>query len=213
MKYRTEPNRPAPHGAGPLAFENQAGFPQSRFWRAVDSLSLAVKLALAAISAGLFWIIEDLADRFDWDTTIFGDFAWPSHLVAAIFGILVMAPYAAVSSVRLLRVLGMCVASAFIYFYAVKFVIEGPLSYNTPAPYLISGGSAALLVGLSVAMFAPRRASWRLFVLCSIAGFIGGASFDETVWPGADFELFGGHVIWQVLVCLALHFGLRPAPA
>lgn len=188
-------------------------FPESRFRRAVQSLSLPGKLILAVLSGGSYWLIDELGERFDWDATVFGNFAWQPQLVAAIFGILVMAPYVAASSVRLLRVLGMCVASAFIYFYAVKFVADGPFSYNTLAPFLISGAAAALLVGLSIVVLAPGRASWRLFVLCLVAGLVGGAAFEDSVWLGSDFAQFGGHLVWQVLVCLALHFGLRPAPA
>jgi hypothetical protein len=174
---------------------------------------LAGKLTLAAISGSSFWLINELVARLYWDKTIFGDFGWPSHFVAAIFGALVMAPYAAASSVRLLRVLAMCVASAFIYFYAVRFVVEGPFSYNALTPFLISGGGAALLVGLAVVVLAPQRASLRLFLLSLLAGVIGGAAFEDSIWLNADLAEFGGHVTWQVFVCLALHFGLRPAPA
>jgi hypothetical protein len=184
-----------------------------RFWRAVQSLPLPGKLVLAALSAGSYWFINELGDRFDWEITIFGNFVWPSHLVAMIFGALVMAPYAAASRMRLPRMLTMCVASAFIYFYAIKFVADGPFSYNAITPFLISGGGAALLVGLAVVVLAPRSASWRLFALCLVAGVIGGAAFEESLWLGSDFEVFGGHLAWQALVCLALHLGLRPASA
>ena len=188
-------------------------FRESRFWRAIQSLPLPIKLALAVFSGGSSWLIDEQVNRFDWDTTIFGNLAWPSHLAAVIFGALVMAPYAAASRARLLRVLGLCVASALIYFYAVKFVADGPFSYNAITPFLISGAGAALLIGLSVVVLAPRKASWRLFAMCLVAGLVGGAAFEDTVWLGSDFAPFGGHLVWQVLVCLALHFGLRPAPA
>lgn len=205
QRYRQALNRSSP--------STGTRFPESRFWRAVQLLSLSGKLALAVLSAASYWLIDELGDRFDWDVTIFGNFVWPSHLVAAIFGALVMAPYVAVSNVRLLRILAMCIASAFIYFYAVNFVADGPFSYNTLVPFLISGGGAAVLAGLSVVVLAPGRASWRLFVLCLVAGLLGGAAFEDSVWLGCDFAPFGGHLVWQVLVCLALHFGLRPAPA
>lgn len=185
--------------------------PASRFWRAVQALPLWGNLALALLSAGSYWLINELGERFDWDHTIFGDFPWSSHLVAVIFGALVMAPYAAASRMRWLRILAMCVASAFIYFYAVKFVANGPFSHNTLAPYLISGAAAALLVGLSVVLLAPGRASWQLFALCLAAGLVGGAAFDDSLWAGSGFAVFGGHLAWQVLVCLALHLGLRTA--
>ncbi len=186
-------------------------FPESRFWRAVQSMTLPVKLVLAAVSASSYWWIEfpfGLLD--DWSGSALGNTHWPLHTIAVIFGVLVMAPYAAASRMPLLRMLAMCVASALIYFLAIEFVADGPFSYNTVAPYLISGGGAALLVGLSIVMLVPRRASWRLFALCLVAGVIGGAAFEDSFWLGFGFHEIGGHLAWQVLVCLALHLGLRP---
>jgi len=48
-------------------------------------------------------------------------------------------------------------------------------------------------------------------VLCLAAGLVGGAAFEDSLWAGSGFEVWGGHLAWQVLVCLALHMGLRPA--
>jgi hypothetical protein len=185
---------------------------ESPFWRAVQSLPLWARLALAIVSAGSYWLIGALGARFDWDDTILDGIAWQPHLIAAIFGALVMAPCITASRLRWPRVAAMCIASAFIYFYAVKFVIDGPFSYNTITPFLISGGGAALLVGLSVVMLAPQKATARVFLLCLVAGLIGGAAFDDAIWLDSGFADVGGHLAWQVLVCLALRFGLRPAP-
>ena len=179
--------------------------PESPFWRTVQSLPLWARLALAIVSAGSYWLSGT------WNPAILDGFVWQPHLIAAIFGALVMAPCITASRLRWMRVVAMCVASAFIYFYAVKFVIDGPFSYNTITPFLISGGGAALLVGLSVIALAPQRASARLFLLCLVAGLIGGAAFDDSIWLDSGFADVGGHLAWQVLVCLALHFGLRPA--
>lgn len=186
--------------------------PESPFWRVVQSLPLWARLALAIVSAGSCWLIGALGARFDWDDTIFGGFVWQPHLIAVIFGALVMAPCITALRFRWLRVAAMCVASAIIYFYAIKFVIDGPFSYNTITPFLISGGGAAFLVGVSVVALAPQMASTRLFLLCLLAGVIGGAAFDDAIWLDSGFAEIGGHLAWQVLVCLALHFGLRPAP-
>jgi membrane associated rhomboid family serine protease len=173
---------------------------------------LWARLTLAVISGSSYGWINALVDRLEWSATIFGGFYWQSHLFGAIFGVLVMAPYAAASRLRLPRILAMCVASAAIYYYAVKFVADGPFSYNSIVPFLVSGGGAALLVGISVVMLAPRQSSWRLLGLCLVAGIVGGGAFNDMVGLGSDFGEIGGHLIWQVLVCLALHLGLRPAP-
>ena len=188
-------------------------FPESRFWRSVQSLPLPAKLALAVVSASSYGWIQWLVTLLDdWSGSDLSNTVWPGHMIAAVFGALVMAPYVVASRLRVVRILAMCAASAAIYFYAIKFVIDGPFSYDTITPFLISGSGAALLVGLSVAILAPRRASWRLFVLCLVAGVIGGAAFNDAIWLGSGFAEIGGHLIWQFLICLALHLGLRTAP-
>jgi hypothetical protein len=132
-------------------------------------------------------------------------------MIGVVFGALVMAPYSVASRLRMVRIVAMCVASAAIYFHAIRFVVDGPFSYKTITPFLMSGGGAAVLVGLSVVVLAPRNASWRLFALCLFAGVVGGAAFDDSIWRGSGFAEVGGHLSWQVLVCLALHLSLRPA--
>jgi hypothetical protein len=174
---------------------------------------LGARLALAAVSASSYWWIQWLVSLLDeWREWDLGRSVWTGHLIAAAFGALVMAPYSAASRLRVVRIVAMCVASAAIYFYAIRFVVDGPFSDSTITPFLMSGGGAALLIGLSVVLLAPRRASWRLFALCLVAGIIGGAAFDESIWRGSGFAEVGGHLVWQVLVCLALHLGIRQAP-
>ena len=105
--------------------------------------------------------------------------------------------------------LALAVASALIYQLAVRFVVDGPLDYSTIAPYVIAGAVSALLTGLTVALIASRRFSWQLPVLMLVAGAIGGASFDWQLpvdWAPNDLHAY---LAWQVLVCLALHRGLR----
>lgn len=174
-------------------------------------MPLWARLALAALSAISYWGIGEVVEWFDEDSTLIGRLA--AHLFAVIFGLLVMAPYAAASRLRWMRIPAMCVASAVIYFYAVKFVVDGPFSYNTMTPYLISGAGAALLTGLVVAALVPCRLQWRLVVLTVAAGLVGGGSFEWIPSGRSEFGILAGHFVWQVLVCLALYRGLRPAPA
>ena len=188
--------------------------PISRFWRAVHSMPLWARLALAVVSASSYCWIQWLVVQFDhWSGSDLGGTAWPSHMIAAVFGALVIGPYAGSSRLRAPRIAAMCIASAAIYFFATKFVVDGPFSYNTITPYLISGAGAALLTGFTVAVLAPCRLQWRLVVLTVVAGLIGGGTFEWIPSGGSDFAILGGHFVWQVLVCLALHLGLRHAPA
>ena len=100
--------------------------------------SLAVKLALALVSVGIYWLVVVLAERYDWSGTVFG-FQWPFHLIGLTFGALVMAPYATNTPKHLARMIALAVASALIYQLAVRFVVDGPLGYATIAPYVIAG--------------------------------------------------------------------------
>lgn len=169
---------------------------------------LSVKLPFALVSVGCYWIVVVLAERYDWSGTVLG-FQWPFHLIGLIFGALVMSPYASGSSQPILRMVSLAVASVAIYQLAVRFVVDGPLDYSTLVPYVIAGAGSALLVGLAVAVIAPRRFSWQLPVLTLAAGAVGGAAFNWQLpvdWAPNDLHAY---FAWQVLVCLALHRGLR----
>ena len=170
--------------------------------------TLAIKLALALVSVGLYWLVVVLAERYDWSGTVFG-FQWPFHLIGLIFGALVLAPYAAHSPQHWVRMIALAVASAAIYQLAVRFVVDGPFGHSTIAPYVIAGAGSALLAGLAVALIVPRHISWRLAVLTLAAGAIGGAAFDWQFpfeWAPTDLHAY---LAWQLLVCLALDRGLR----
>ena len=169
---------------------------------------LAVKLALALVSVGLYWLVVVLTERYDWSGAVLG-FQWPFHLRGLIFGALVMAPYAAGSAQRVVRMIALAIASALIYQLAVRFALDGPLDYSTIVIYVTAGAGAALLTGLAVALIAPRRFSWRLPVFTLVAGAIGGAAFDWQLpfaWAPNNLHAY---LAWQLLVCLALDRGLR----
>ena len=189
---------------------------QEKFWKSLSELSLGYRLILALISGLAYWPCEDLSDWVDGNDTatvigtvirlVFG------YLPGFIFGVLVMAPYAAASRNRVMRAAGLGVASSVIYYLAMKFVVDGPFSYETMTPFLISGGGSALLVGFAVLFLAPIGFRWILIPLTLVAGLFGGAAFRLNIWGGIfQTSLLPGHIAWQILVCLALHFGL-PLP-
>ncbi len=70
---------------------------------------------------------------------------------------------------------------------------------------MIAGAGAALLCGLAVALIAPQAFNLRVAALLLVAGAAGGAVFDIRV--SFDPNLLLGHAAWQLLTCLALHFG------
>jgi len=172
--------------------------------------TLPGKLALVLVSIAGYWLSGVLAEAVDQDAANWLVFPL-HHAPGLIFGLLVLGPYVARPPYAL-RLIAMAVASAVIYYLAVLFVIEGPFSYNTITPYLVSGGTAASLVATSTMLLAPRVWRWMPLLVTAIVGIAGGATFE---WdPLADSEWFSlvvPHAVWQVLVCLALHLSLRPA--
>jgi len=132
------------------------------------------------------------------------------HLaVGAIFGALVMAPYASAPH-RTLRGIALAAASAAIYYFTIRFVVGGPAGLSALATFVVAGACAALLCGAAVAVIAPLAFNLRLAALLVVAGAVGGAVFESRI--SFDPALLLGHAAWQLLVCVALSFGQRNAP-
>ncbi len=106
----------------------------------------------------------------------------------------------------------MCIASILIYDFAIGFVVDGPLSDNTVMPYVLAGGAAAMLLGFTVAVLGPCKFQWRLAGLTLLAGAIGGGAF-HFLYSETFIASVLAYLAWQILVCLALYFGMRKASA
>jgi hypothetical protein len=174
-----------------------------------SSSSLIFRLALTLASVIAYVALARLAETVEPIEGMPGTGLWFHYVVGAAFGALVLGPYASTAS-RPLRVLALAVASAAIYRLAVWFVTDGPIGYDALVTFVLAGAGAALLSALAVAAIAPRAFGVKLLALVLAAGAIGGATFDINL--PADSYLLVGHAVWQLLVCLALHLGLRPAP-
>lgn len=155
------------------------------------SLTGYVALALLADHLAATGHIQDGGPRFH-------------NAAGAVFGALVLGPYATAAR-RVPRILALAVASAAIYWLAVRFVADGPIPYDLIISLVVAGGGAALLCGLATVVIAPRAFSWGLVLLLLAAGALGGAAFEVRI-PN-DELLLVGHATWQLLVCLALHCG------
>ena len=125
-------------------------------------------------------------------------------LIGAVFGALVLAPYACAPN-RAERGILLAIASAAIYYAAIRFVVDGPAGLDPLASLVLAGVGAALLCGLAVALIAPRPFTRRLGLALTVAGAVGGAVFDLKL--AFDPDLLIGHAAWQLLVFLALYFG------
>ncbi len=131
-------------------------------------------------------------------------------LIGAIFGALVLAPYAKAPR-QAARGIALAAAGATIYYGAIRFVVESPAGLDPLAALVIAGVGAALLCGLAVALVAPGRFTPRLGLALAIAGAVGGAVFDLKLT--FDPHLLIGHAAWQLPVFLALYFARDKATA
>ncbi len=168
--------------------------------------SLVIRLLLALASIAAYAIIARLAEAADPLEAIPDAGLWFHYVIGAIFGALVLGPYATAPR-RALRILGFAVAAALIYRLAVLFVTEGPLDYAVITTFAITGAGAAVLCACAIGLIAPRALRMLPVVLALIAGAVGGASFDLRI--ASDPFLLLSHGIWQLLTCLALHAGFE----
>jgi hypothetical protein len=166
-------------------------------------LSLGAKLGLALVSVVGYLFIVQGAEWLDTREVVRNPGRWFHVPVGFLFGALVMGPYASRER-RAWRISSLCAAGALIYFLSIRFVTDGPLGMNTLVSFVAAGSIAALLVGLAVALLAPRRFAWKLVPLMLVAGAAGGAAFEFELTE--DAVMLAGHAAWQVLVCLALYF-------
>jgi len=172
--------------------------------------SLVFKYGLALTSVVAYAVIAQLADALEPIEAIPDAGLWFHYVVGVVFGALVLGPYVGPKQ-RALRIVLLAIASAVIYYLAVRFVADGPFSYNATTSFLIAGSASAVLCGVATILLAPCAPGWRVVPLAAVAGAIGGAAFDVKL--SFDQNLLLPHAVWQLLVCLALHFGLRQRPA
>lgn len=168
--------------------------------------SLFTKLLLALGSIAAYVLVANVAEAVDPLEAVPDAGLWFHYVVGAIFGALVLGPYAAPDR-RAVRVFALAAAAAVIYRLAILFVTEGPLDYGVLATFVIAGAGAALLCGLAVCAIAPRPFLPLAFVFLLAAGAVGGAAFDLKI--ASDPFLLVSHAAWQLLVCLALHGGFE----
>lgn len=170
------------------------------------SLSLLAKYGLVLASLVGYVALALLAEHVAATGSMEDTGPWFHYAAGAVFGALVLGPYAAPSR-RVARIAVLAVAGAVIYWLAVRFVAEAPIPYDVIVSLVAAGSLAALLCGVAVIVIAPRPFGWKLVPLLFAAGALGGAAFKLRV-PD-DELLLVGHSTWQLLVCLALHYGFR----
>ena len=172
--------------------------------------SLVFKYGLALTSVVAYAVIAQLADALEPIEAIPDAGLWFHYVLGAVFGALVLGPYVGPKQ-RALRIVLLAIASAGIYYLAVRFVADGPFSYDATTSFVLAGSASAVLCAIATILIAPCAPDWRVVPLAAVAGAIGGAAFDFKL--SFDQNLLMPHAVWQLLVCLALHFGLRERAA
>ena len=168
--------------------------------------SPVLRIALVLASIVTYAVLAMLAEKLESIKGIPETGLWFHYVVGAVFGALVLAPFIGPRQ-RAVRFLAMCVASAAIYYLAVRFVIDGPIGYDMITSFILAGSAAAVLSGIAVVAIAPRAFTLKLLPLALAAGALGGATFDLKF--SFDPNLLIGHAVWQLLVCLVLNFSFR----
>lgn len=184
---------------------------QRRFAHATGTgPSLIVKYGFALASLAGYVALALLAEHVAATGRMQETGSWFHHAAGAVFGALVLGPYAAPGR-RVVRILALAAAGAAMYWLAVRFVADVAIPYPMIVSLVIAGSLAALLCGLAVVAIAPCHFHWGIVPLLLSAGALGAAAFEIRI-PNDEMLLIG-HAAWQLLVCLALHFGLRPGGA
>jgi hypothetical protein len=175
-----------------------------RLFGSYGAPTLAGKIVLAWLSFAAYALIaSDTLGEHLWQR-IPG--VWPGWFAGAAFAALVIGPYLARLKLPSLRIAAACIAGALIYRLAIEFAADGPLGLGTPASFAFAGSGAAALTALVTGLLAPSRFRWHVLPLALASGALGGLAFHLLAFTEQAYE---GHLAWQLLVCLALHFGLR----
>ena len=176
----------------------------------VSVSSLVWKYGLALTSVVAYAVMMQLANALEHVDSIPDVGLWLYYVLGAIFGALVLGPYVGPKQ-RALRICLLAGVSAGIYYLSIKFVADGPFSYDATTSFVIAGVGSAVLCAVATILLAPHAPDWRVVPLAALAGAIGGAAFELNL--SFDQDLLVPHAVWQLLVCLALHLGLRDRPA
>jgi hypothetical protein len=173
-----------------------------------STLPLPHKLGLALVSVCTYWLVVGLVELLEAREGFPAAGQWFHYVVGGVFGALVMSPYAGAPH-RAARLLAVVVAGALIYYLAIRFVTEGPQGLGSTASFVLGGSGAALLVAVALALIGTVQMAAVVVPLTLAAGALGGAAFEVV----NDTEMLFGHAAWQILVCLALHFGVEKSAA
>jgi hypothetical protein len=117
------------------------------------------------------------------------------------------------------RTLALSVGSILIYAFAVELseelygLLHGPFGLGfdtaTDTAIVVSGLIGALLVGGMVQVLASFSFAWKIWLLLSFVGLLGGFAFSFT-YDSTNAPIVAlGYGAWQLPVCFVLNMGSR----
>jgi hypothetical protein len=189
----------------------------------LGKLPLWARVGLAAVSGMLYcpalWVNNNLGVLLGHS----GGELYALDIWAALFGAVVLAPYAWSRSHRVIRVSALCVASTLAYalaFGVTVFVVDPAGTGSFPfrgsmmvvSAFLFAGGLGALLSAVAVRLIAGTVLIGRGWVYVLVAGVAGGAIIALLIDSMSECGWAFLQAAWQVLVCVALYFGVREHP-
>jgi len=186
--------------------------------RRID-VSPSRRLGLAVISGYCAYPAGWLGDRIE-EFLPLPFSSWTNILIGTVFGLLVMGVQVQGASARAPRIIALVACSIVIYTLAVWLAVinYGPLNLGGEISVVTSGGLGAVLTAMAVVIVAPLSADLRIWLYSVAAGIVGGAVFHYTIDANIESQALqavvigSGYAAWQLLVCVALHFGARSAP-
>jgi len=131
-----------------------------------------------------------------------------------VFGAAVLLPILPSNARQWWRITGLAVACVCSYLLAnivvAHYAVNDELA-PSPVAFQLSGLAGAFVVLVGLLILIPASRSWRLLWMIVVAGLLGGWALDLLTTAAVNTKKLVtmplGHAAWQMLICIALHFG------
>jgi len=171
------------------------------------NMSLVTRITLACLSGivvGFVFFDDVYGGPFDW--LIYYGFPGIAFAAGVLF------PYLKSGDRRLLRSVGLVLASSVSFHCAVWVALNVAqipgsfMSVSTWISFTLASLTGATIIIVAVVLIAPIRASLALLLLGLFASLIGGQVAFATLMKNLPVS-FVGYMAWHTLIAVAIYFG------